>query len=51
MTVPALVFMMVSWGVVLGLTSWCFLRVVRASRATEGKGAPVDEPPPESEVG
>lgn len=49
MTVPALVFMLVSWGVVLGLTSWCFLRVMRASRATEGTEVGVDEPPPASE--
>ena len=40
MTPAALGFMIASWSFVLGLTGWCFLRVLRA-----GRDRGPDEPP------
>lgn len=32
MSVAAMAFMVVSWALVLGLTAWCFVRVLRKGR-------------------
>ena len=34
MTPLALTFMILSWSFVLGLTGWCFARVLRSERAS-----------------
>ena len=35
MTPLALAFMVLSWSFVLGLTAWCFARVLRAEKRAE----------------
>ena len=41
MTPLALTFMILSWSFVLGLTTWCFARVLRSEK---GSGAQAREP-------
>ena len=42
MTPLALTFMILSWAFVLGLTTWCFARVLRSEK--RGRPEPPDEP-------
>lgn len=45
MTTGAIVFMVLSWGFVLGLTSWSFVRILRHSRHFDPDGIGPAVPP------
>ena len=50
MSTLALAFMVGSWSFVLGLTAWCFHRVLRAGR-DRAASASGDRPPPRAPGG